>query len=70
MESTELLFICGTAFLVVFLILAVLSLVMRLIIFIFPEKKARTDMAMITTITTAIQAVFPGMKITKVEEKK
>ena len=54
----------------VFLILAVLSLVMRLIIFIFPEKKAQMDTATVAALTAAVQYVYPGTKITKVEEEK
>ena len=70
MEATSLVFISIIAFLFVFLILAVISLVMRLIIFIFPEKKILTDAATLAALATAVQSVFPGTKITKVEEKK
>ena len=47
MEATELYLICGVAFLIVFLILAILALLMRIIILIFPEKVAEVDAAMI-----------------------
>lgn len=70
MEPTSLLFISIVAFLMVFLILAVLSLVMRLIIFIFPEKKSHVDTATLAALTSAVQRIFPGTKITKVEEEK
>jgi uncharacterized membrane protein YqiK len=39
MESTELLLVCGAAFLWVFTILVVLALLMRLIIIFFPGTK-------------------------------
>ena len=54
----------------VFLILAVLSLVMMLIIFIFPEKEPQTDAATLAALTVAVQCIFPGTKISKVEEEK
>ena len=70
MESTELLFVCGAAFLWVFTILVVLALLMCLIIVFFPEKKSRTDSAVIAAVATALHSVFPGTKISKIEEKK
>jgi len=70
MESTGLLQICVIAFLMVFTILAVLAGVMRLIIVIFPEKAAATDAAVIAALTAAVQTVFPGTKVTKIEERK
>ena len=70
MEPTDLALICGIAFLVVFLILLFLSLLMRIIMLIFPEKAAEADPAMIAAVAAAVQTVFPGTKITKLEEKK
>jgi hypothetical protein len=70
METTELYMICGIAFLVVFIILALLAFIMRIIMLIFPEKVAGTDSAMIATVAATFQTIFPGTKITKFEEKK
>jgi hypothetical protein len=70
MQSVELVVICGVAFLMVFVILVLLAAIMRLIILIFPEKAAVSDTAMIAAISAAVQTVFPGTKITKVEERK
>ena len=70
MQSVDLVVVCSVAFLMVFVILALLALMMRLIILIFPERKAASDAAMIAAITTAVQTVFPGTKLTKVEERK
>jgi len=70
MQSVELVVICGVAFLMVFVILVLLALMMRLIILIFPEKKAVSDAALIAAISAAVQTVFPGTKLTKVEERK
>jgi len=65
-EHNSLFAICGSAFLAVFVLLAVLSAVMKLIIYIFPEK-AETDAAVIAAVASTISRVFPGTKITKIE---
>ena len=70
MESLDLLAICVSAFIGVFLLLAVLALVMRLITVLFPEKEAVSDAAMIAAVSTVLQTLYPGTKITKVEELK
>jgi uncharacterized membrane protein YqjE len=69
MISNDLLVICGIAFIFVFAILAVLALSMRLIILIFPEKKFGADAVVVAALASAVQKVFPGTKITKIEEK-
>jgi hypothetical protein len=70
MQSVELVVICGVAFLMVFVILMLLAAIMKLITLIFPEKAAVSDSAMIAAIGAAVQTVFPGTKLTKVEERK
>lgn len=70
MPSNELLVICGIALLFVFIILAVLALIMRLIIIVFPEKEAVADSAVLAAVSAAVYSLFPGTKISKVEEQK
>ena len=70
MEANELYLICGIAFLIVFLILAFLALLMRIIMLIFPEKRVGVDAAMIVAVTSAVQSLFPGTKITKIKGQK
>ena len=70
MGTANLFVLCVVAIGWVFTILAVLALMMRLIILIFPEKKGKIDGAVLAAITTTAQSIFPGMKITNVEEKK
>jgi hypothetical protein len=70
METTELYMICGIAFLVVFIILTLLAFIMRIIMLIFPDKVAETDSAIIAAVAATVQTIFPGTKITKLEEKK
>ncbi len=70
MTTTDLLLICVAAFLTVFIILVVLSLIMRLIILIFPQKEEGFDGATLSAITTTYQAIYPGTKVTKIEAEK
>jgi uncharacterized membrane protein YqjE len=70
MQSVELVVICCVAFFMVFVILALLALMMRLIMLIFPQKKGVSDAAMIAAIAATVQTIFPGTKLTKVEERK
>ncbi len=70
MPSYELLLVCLSAFVFVFFILAMLALVMRLIMAIFPEKILQSDSAYVAAIASVMSTLFPGTKITKVEEIK
>ena len=70
MHSNELLMICISAFAAVFVLLAILALLMRLIIVVFPEKKGVGDAAVVAAVTTVMQTLYPGTKVTKVEEIK
>ena len=70
MPSNELLLICLSAFVVVFFLLAMLALVMRLIMAVFPEKIVQSDSAYVAAIASVMSTIFPGTKITKVEEIK
>lgn len=72
MENVNLLSISISAFLIVFLILSILALMMFAIIKIFPEKEslASDDTALYAALTTTIQTIFPGTKVTKIEEDK
>jgi len=69
METTELYMICGIAFLVVFIILALIAFLMRIIMLMFPEKAVDIDPAMIAAVAATVQTIFPGTKITKLEAK-
>ena len=70
MNSIDLLVICSSAFLAVFVLLAILALLMRIIIIIFPENLRGADAALIAAVTSIAQAVYPETKVTKVEEIK
>jgi hypothetical protein len=70
MGGSELLIICGSAFLTVFIILSLLALGMRLIILSFPYKGDSSDSAVYAAVTTVVSNMFPGSKISKIEEIK
>ena len=70
MESANLLLICASAFAAVFLLLAVLWLLMRLITAVFPQQAMVADAAYVAAITAAVASLYPGTQVTKVEERK
>jgi hypothetical protein len=70
MENIGLLTICFSAFITVFLALSLLAVVMRFIIILFPEKGADQDSALFAAITCSYNNLYPGTKITKIEEQK
>ncbi len=70
MPSNELLLICLSAIVVVFILLALLALVMRLIMAVFPERIIASDSAYVAAIASVISTIYPGTKISKVEEIK
>ncbi len=70
MGSAELLVICVSAFVAVFVLLAVLAAIMRLIIIVFPQKTGVGDTAVLAAVASVAASLYPGTKITKVEEIK
>lgn len=66
----ELIYICGLAFFVVILLLAFLSIIIRLILVLFPASDAKSDPALIAAITSSYSVMYPGTKISKMEELK
>jgi hypothetical protein len=41
---------------------------MRLTLVVFPERKTASDAMVIAAVSTALQNLYPGTRITKVEE--
>jgi hypothetical protein len=70
METPDLLMVCVSAFSAVFVLLALLAVVMRVLIAAFPETLAKADPAMLAAVSATVSAVFPGAKITRVEEER
>ena len=72
MNPQNLLVICTSAFVAVFLLLTFLAVVMRLLIAAFPQKVevGGIDHATIAAVTAAAMFAFPGTRVTKVEETR
>jgi len=68
MNDPDLLLICTSAFVAVFLLLTFLAVVMRFLIGVFPEERGGIDAATIAAVTAAATHAYPGMNVTKVEE--
>ncbi len=68
MNPPDLLVICTSAFVAVFLLLSFLAVVMRVLIRVFPQKAMGIDSATIAAVTAAAAYAFPGTKVTNVEE--
>jgi hypothetical protein len=70
MGPPDLLLICISSFTAVFVLLIVLSLVMRGLIAVFPAKVATSDAAMLAAVAAAVAHAFPGARISSIEEKR
>ena len=69
MGSPDLVSICFTAFVAVFFVLISLAVIMRIIIYIFPEKDL-DDTTVYAAIATTMNSIYPGTQISKIEELK
>ncbi|MFH2057144.1 MAG: hypothetical protein ABIJ61_14395 [bacterium] len=70
MASANLFVVCISAFAAVFLLLAVLAMVMRLITAIFPQRSGGADAAVVAAITSTISTIYPNSRITNIEERR
>jgi hypothetical protein len=70
MEPSGLLLVCISAFVAVFLVLALLALIMRVITALFTFSASGGDPAVVAAITSTMSALYPGTHITNVEELK
>jgi hypothetical protein len=66
----ELLKLCVTAFTGVFVVLAVLAAVIRLITVLFPDRPGRwIDPALVAAVGSAVAVVHPGARVTSIVEE-
>lgn len=70
MASANLVVVCISAFAAVFLILAVLAILMRLITAIFPQRDSGADAAIIAAVTSTMSTIYPNSRITNIEERR
>jgi hypothetical protein len=62
-----------SSLLAVFVLLSFLAITMRILVAVFPEalhELGESDAALLAALTTAVTSRYPGMRVTKVEEKK
>lgn len=69
MAETNLLTVCGTAFSAVFILLIALAAIIRLITTVFPARRGADDAVLAAAISTAIATVYPGARVTRIEEE-
>lgn len=70
MPETSLLTICGSALVAVFVLLLLLAAVIRLITLVFPSRETTVDASVIAGISAAVAAIYPGARVTRIEEVK
>ena len=70
MSEASLSTICGVAFLAVFVLLITLAVVIRLITLAFPAHDQSDKAALVAAISAAVAAVYPGTRVTRIEEEK
>jgi len=66
----DFLFNCLLTIGIVFLVLSLLSISMRLLIAVFPEKSSSDDAAVVAALSTHLNRVYPHTQITRMEEQK
>lgn len=70
MESPDILSICFSAILTVFIVLSILAVSIHFITRLFPFKEEKKDSTIYAAIASNYSAIYPGTKITKIEEIK
>ena len=68
MTAPNLLLMCTSAFIAVFLLLGFLAAVMRGLMMLYPERTPGPDATLASAITQAAVRAFPGTRVTKIEE--
>ena len=64
----SLLAICSIAFVAVFVLLAFLAGIMHLITAAFPQEEPPSDPVVVAAVSAAVATLYPGSKVTKIEE--
>ena len=70
MSPGDLLINCLTAFAAVFILLSLLAIVMKIMLAIFPFKEEEYDPTIVSAIASTYNTLYPGTKVTKIEEVK
>jgi hypothetical protein len=72
MSSPDILTVCGSAFVAIFVLLTLLAALMRFLVFVFPAplKEEKSDLAVYAAITTVYQQNYPNSRISEIKEEK
>lgn len=68
MNQPDLLLVCLSAFVAVFVLLTILAGAMRVLVTVFPERTQVGDAAVLAAVAAAATAAYPGTKVTNVSE--
>ncbi len=74
--DTGLVWVCITSFIAVFVVLVFLAVIMHFMTLVFPVKKLAAvaagsdDAAIYAAVTSTYTRLYPGMKVTKIDEIK
>ena len=68
MEAATVFSACLIALAAVFTLLGVLALTIELITTLFPERRQAIDPVLAAAISTTVASVFPGARVTRIEE--
>jgi hypothetical protein len=66
--ALNLITICIIAFAAVFVLLLLLAVAMHLITILFPERTAEADGAVVAAISSTVASLWPGARVTRIEE--
>ena len=69
MDVTSLFSACLIALISVFVLLGSLALIMKLITVVFPDRVPSMDPVLIAAISTAVASIYPGARVTRIEEE-
>ena len=69
MDVTSLFSACLIALISVFVLLGTLALIMNLITVVFPDRLASMDSVLVAAISTAVASMYPGARVTRIEEE-
>ena len=70
MEPASLLLICSVALVSVFVLLALLAVAMQLITVFFPQQQAVVDAVLAAAISSTVASMYPGARVTRIEEER
>ncbi len=70
MDVTGLFSACLIALISVFILLGSLALIMKLITAVFPDRAASMDPVLVAAISTTVASIYPGARVTRIEEER